>query len=73
MVDNWTSVERSVIIEDSELDRRCSVNRSFVLLNLVHNSLFHSVVYLTSKRCVCINFFLLGYLSVFIAGCFSLV
>jgi hypothetical protein len=25
-------------------------------LNLVHNSVFHSVVYLTSKRCVCITF-----------------
>jgi hypothetical protein len=60
MVDNWTSVERSVIIGDSELGRRCSANRSFVLLNLVHNSVFHSVVYLSSKLCVCIKLFLLG-------------
>jgi hypothetical protein len=41
------------------------VNRSFVLLSLVHNSVFHSVVYLTSKRCVCITFFLLGNLCLY--------
>jgi hypothetical protein len=46
----------SVIIEIQNLIEGVRRIEALILLSLVHNSVFHSVVYLSSKLCVCINF-----------------